>query len=141
MFRPVDVKIILVLSLLVLAGSVLTLLKRQRVITSLNLGIFNENSPYDYSYDHSDTVTVDPPSDSKSPQSVLETDELPDKMDINQAGFYDLQTLPGIGPVMAERIIDYRDSVGTFRNIEELMRIRGIGPGRFANLKDKVTVR
>jgi competence protein ComEA len=63
------------------------------------------------------------------------------KMNINRAGFYDLQALPGIGPAIAEKIIAYRDSAGEFQSVEDLTKVSGIGPAKLEKLKDKVSVR
>jgi comEA protein len=142
-FRPVDVKIIVALSILVLIGSVMTLLKRHHVISSLDLGIFIENSPYKYTYKSSDFV---PDSDSASSTgddlTQSESSEIaPEKIDLNRAGFYDLQRLPGIGPVIAERIVAYRDNVGEFEAVDDLLNVKGIGPAKLKRLKDSVIVR
>ena len=51
-----------------------------------------------------------------------------------------LDTLPGIGPAMAQRIIEYRETQGPFTAIEDLKRVRGIGEAKFAKLKDKVCI-
>ena len=47
------------------------------------------------------------------------------KIDINLDDAVELQKLPGIGPAMARRIIDYREANGPFERIEELMRVKG----------------
>lgn len=143
-FRPVDVRIIVVLSTVVLIGSVLTLLKRQRVISSLDLGIFVENSPYKHSYSSSEFAA-----DIDSARSGTDDLRQPikggvtvsEKIDLNMAGFYDFQSLPGIGPVIAERIVAYRDSVGEFTAVEDLLKVRGIGPSKLKKLKNRVTTR
>ena len=62
------------------------------------------------------------------------------RVNINKADAEQLQALPGIGPGTAERIIRYREQHGPFQRIEELMNVRGIGPRRFARLKDRITV-
>ncbi|MFE9659679.1 helix-hairpin-helix domain-containing protein [Streptomyces sp. NPDC005955] len=49
-----------------------------------------------------------------------------------------LDALPGVGPVLAQRIIDHRAAHGGFRNVEQLREVTGIGDRRFANLKDLV---
>jgi comEA protein len=144
LFRPTDIKIILVLSLLVLVGSVLTLLKRQRIISRLDLGIFARESPYKYSYDEDDLARL-APADSSSEKAITpavsDSSREPGRIDINRAGFYDLQALPGIGPAIAERIIAYRDSAGDFESVEELMKINGIGPAKLEKLKDRAEIR
>ena len=49
-------------------------------------------------------------------------------IDINRATLNDLITLPGIGPALAQRIIDYRSEHGPFQSVDELERVSGIGP-------------
>jgi competence protein ComEA len=62
------------------------------------------------------------------------------RVDLNRATAADLDALPGIGPVLAQRIIDYRDAHGPFRNIDQLDDVPGIGPAVFAELADRVAV-
>jgi competence protein ComEA len=50
------------------------------------------------------------------------------QVDINRATAAELQSLPGIGPVIAERIVEYRQANGPFRSFQELERVSGIGP-------------
>jgi len=57
-------------------------------------------------------------------------------IDINRATLDDLITLPGIGPALAQRIIDYRIEHGPFRSVEELERVSGIGPQTVSGLSD-----
>jgi competence ComEA-like helix-hairpin-helix protein len=64
----------------------------------------------------------------------------PGKVDLNTANLSQLDSLPGIGPAIAQRIIDFRNKNGPFRRIEDLMNVRGIGEKKFAALKDRVTV-
>jgi competence protein ComEA len=61
-------------------------------------------------------------------------------VNINSATVEQLDSLPGIGPAIAQRIIDYRTEHGGFRSIDELMDVPGIGPAKFAELKDRITV-
>ena len=51
-----------------------------------------------------------------------------------------LQTLPGIGPALAERIIAYRTEHGPFRTVEELLEVKGIGEATLEKLRQEVTV-
>ncbi|MQA85946.1 MAG: ComEA family DNA-binding protein [Streptosporangiales bacterium] len=62
------------------------------------------------------------------------------QLDLNTATIEQLEELPGIGPVLAERIVDYRDEHGGFRSVDQLQDVSGIGPKRFADIKDKVRV-
>lgn len=64
----------------------------------------------------------------------------PGKVNINQARLEDLDALPGIGPALAKRIIDYRQKHGPFRRIEDLQQVPGIGPAKFQELRDLVVL-
>lgn len=63
-----------------------------------------------------------------------------EKLDINKATKAELMKLPKIGEKLADRIIEYRETHGGFKSVEELMRIKGIGKKKFAEIKDLVTV-
>jgi len=63
---------------------------------------------------------------------------LNEPLDLNSATLDELIDLPGIGPVLAQRIIEYREKHGGFKTVEELLEIRGIGPKRFEQLKGRV---
>jgi competence protein ComEA len=60
-------------------------------------------------------------------------------VDLNTATVEQLQTLPGIGPVLAQRIIDYRTAHGPFTSVDGLQQVGGIGPSKFSQLKDHVS--
>ena len=62
------------------------------------------------------------------------------KININTAGASELDRLPGVGPAIAQRIIDYRTANGPFKTIEDIMRVKGTGPATFAKLKDLISV-
>lgn len=62
------------------------------------------------------------------------------KVNINTAAKDELDGLPGIGPVLAERIIKYRKAHGPFKDIAELKNVSGIGEIKFNRLKDKITL-
>jgi competence protein ComEA len=61
-------------------------------------------------------------------------------LDLNAATLADLQKLPGIGPALAARIVEYRQKSGGFKKIEELMNIQGIGEQSFLKLKALVAI-
>jgi competence protein ComEA len=77
--------------------------------------------------------SVDVPQDVKNRVSSL-------SLDINQGTKEELQALPGIGPVLASRIIDHRASKGLFADIEDLKAIPGIGETTLAQLRPYITV-
>ncbi|WP_206185029.1 ComEA family DNA-binding protein [Thermoactinospora rubra] len=61
-------------------------------------------------------------------------------LNLNTATPDQLEQLPGVGEVLAQRIVEYRDAHGGFQSVEQLGDVVGIGPSRFADLKDKVQV-
>ncbi|WP_084262280.1 ComEA family DNA-binding protein [Actinomadura formosensis] len=61
-------------------------------------------------------------------------------LDLNTATPDQLDDLPGVGPVLAQRIVDYRAQHGGFRSIDQLQEVNGIGARRFADLKPMVRV-
>lgn len=63
-----------------------------------------------------------------------------EKVNINTATQDELDSLPGIGPSLAERIISYREENGNFKSTDELQNVKGIGDAKYADIKDKVTV-
>ncbi len=62
------------------------------------------------------------------------------KVDINSAGQKELETLPGIGPALASRIIEHRKKNGPFQRAEELMNVPGIAEKKFELLKNRIKV-
>lgn len=62
------------------------------------------------------------------------------KVNINKASAAELETLPRVGPAMAQRIIDWREENGPFTSVDDLRNVTGIGDKTFEELKDLVTV-
>jgi len=62
------------------------------------------------------------------------------KININTATAAQLDSLPGIGPVYAQRIIDYRSANGPYTSLEQIQNVKGIGPKTYEKFKDKITV-
>ncbi|MFN8386103.1 MAG: ComEA family DNA-binding protein [Anaerolineales bacterium] len=63
-----------------------------------------------------------------------------DLVNINTASQSELETLPGIGPTTAQKIIEYREENGPFESTEDIMNVSGIGPGTYERIKDLITV-
>lgn len=64
-----------------------------------------------------------------------------DKLDLNHATVEELDTLPGVGPAIARRIVAFREKNGAFKRIEDLMNVRGIGEKTFLRLRDRIMVK
>lgn len=92
------------------------------------------------------TISVqhaEPDEPEEAVQTVMEepSDAADDRLDLNTATAAELQELPGIGEVIAQRIIDYRDLCGRFLDPEQLMEVDGIGEAKYEKLRELVTVR
>ncbi len=74
----------------------------------------------------------------QTPQLSAPTEEAP--LNLNTATQAELELLPGIGPVLAQAILDYRDSFGGFSAKEQLKEVSGIGEKRYAAVEALITV-
>ncbi len=63
-----------------------------------------------------------------------------DKVNINEATQTELETLPGIGPSMAAKILEYREKNGEFNSIEDIKNVTGIGNSKYETIKDNICV-
>lgn len=75
-----------------------------------------------------------------SATSVSTSSAMPGKVNINNATAEELQQLNGVGPTLAQRIVDDRKTNGVFATIEDLKRVPGIGDKKFASLADSICV-
>lgn len=71
--------------------------------------------------------------------SLPATSQSNGKININTADLYTLMTLPGIGEVYAQRIIDYRTANGPFKDVTEIKNVEGIGEKRYEDIKYLIT--
>jgi competence protein ComEA len=81
-------------------------------------------------------VGVDPPAGS----AAAPADAAGGLLDLNAATVADLDALPGIGPVLAQRIVDWRTGNGRFASVDQLREVTGIGEAKYRDLEAKVTV-
>ena len=96
------------------------------------------------------TVTMSAPMQEKvAVEETLQTDPEPQEqplvptsalIDLNTADQALLETLPGIGPSLAQRILSYRQQIGGFTSKEQLLNVSGIGSKRYAQIEALVTV-
>ena len=62
-------------------------------------------------------------------------------VNVNTASAEELETLTGVGPVLAEAIVSYRDEHGAFKTPEELMNVKGIGEGKLSAFRAEITLK
>lgn len=89
-----------------------------------------------------DGVKIFVPKKGEAPADVSEqgSEQPQGKVNINSATKEQLEALPGVGPVLAERIIAYRKSKGRFTSLRQLMEVEGIGTKKYEALKSLLTV-
>lgn len=95
--------------------------------------IFGNDSPIDKS---SKSNVQEVPSSTSKPQKT----DLSQMVNLNTANLEQLCSLSGIGPAKAQAILDYRAEYGNFASIEDVMKVKGIGPATFAKNKDRLEI-
>ena len=71
---------------------------------------------------------------------IYKRGEVPQKININTADPWLLQSLSGIGPALSQRIVEYREEKGPFQKTEDLRKVNGIGSKVYEKIEDKITV-
>ena len=100
----------------------------------------NENTPAE-SYVTVASGGVNSKEATNSTQSSSTSDMSSKKVNINTATQEELDTLPGIGPSIAAKIIDYREQNGKFNSIEEIKEVSGIGEAKYEKIKASITIK
>ncbi len=75
-----------------------------------------------------------------SSRTTTSIEKYTDMVNINTASKEQLCSLDGIGEVLAQNIIDFRENAGGFESIEDIMYVNGIGEGKFEQIKDRITI-
>ena len=101
----------------------------------------NNENMIDESYVTSSSGGVSSKEDTNSTQGSSSTSTSNEKVNINTATQEELDTLPGIGPSIASKIIDYREQNGKFNSIEEIKEVSGIGDAKYEKIKDSITIK
>ncbi len=122
-FTPQETKALLFLLLTLLVGSGITLYKRTHPQFAPQLIVEKKE--------------VDPLPQTQSP---LNEEQGKKKINLNQATSAELQLLPGLGPALSKRIVEYRKINGQFKQIEDIMQVQGIGLKTFERIKDYITI-
>ncbi|OZG62546.1 competence protein ComEA [Bifidobacterium lemurum] len=88
--------------------------------------------------------TDEPPTENQTPSESETSDSNPADdglIDLNTADAQELDTLPGVGPAIAQRILDHRASIGRFTSVDQLLDVKGIGMKTLDKMRARVTVR
>jgi comEA protein len=116
-------------------------------LDDLNKKIDSLNKAVEDAKNQQTTSTTSTKTTSKSTSSVKgastssgSSSQVSGKVNLNSASASQLDTLPGIGATYAQRIIDYRNTNGGFKSIDEIQNVKGIGPATFAKMKDLITI-
>ncbi len=136
---PYQRRIILSLLGVLLIGLMLKVIDRQRQAVGFDIRGFLDGYKHTSAIDTAKTAV-------KAQTNVLNypvssaisntaTHESPKRININSADIGELQMLPGIGPLLAQKIIAFRDSIGTFNDADDLLKVRGIGHKNLQRIK------
>lgn len=108
-------------------------------LTNINLAYILEDGEKIYIPKKGEDVQIENTSNSSSQMSSYIYNST--KININKATQTELETIPGIGPSSALKIINYREENGKFKSIEDIKNVSGIGDKKFESIKDYITVK
>ncbi len=140
---PYQRRIILALIAIILIGISLKLVDRQRQAVQFDIKGFLDG------YKHTIEVDTSRPNIEASTNALIQPKEIEpgdstaiepvSVVNINTADISQIQKLPGIGPVLAQRIVDYRDSIGHYEKPEDLLGVAGIGEKKLLKMEPFLT--
>jgi competence ComEA-like helix-hairpin-helix protein len=136
---PYQRRIILGLLIIIFAGLMMKVVDRHRRAVGFDVAGFLDG------YRYTTVIDSTKPEVNVSTNAVNLTDNKTGEIsaagktisvDINKADIVTLQELPGVGPVLAQRIINFRDSIGRFKQPKDLLEVPGIGEKKLAKMKE-----
>ena len=135
-------RILLVLIFVILAGLILKLVDRQRQAVGFDIKGFLDGYKYTTTVDTSNKVVTLSTNAMDTGRIVpaLSNNETLEELtvNVNLADEVELQKLPGIGPVLANRIVAYRTANGVFKNFDDLSEVEGVGEKKLAKMKEYI---
>lgn len=142
-FRPIHALIAILTLTCALCASLTMLIQQAIHYSELQRGRTAYSSVQTMHQEHSqsDDETQGRPVESEAEPMQSASDSTDGLVDINSAGLEELQTLNGVGPAIAQRIIDHRTQIGRFDSVDQLLEVNGIGAKTLAKFKDQVCVR
>jgi competence protein ComEA len=66
--------------------------------------------------------------------------DMSQRVNVNKASVEELETVTGIGPVIAQRIVEYRDANGAFHSLDDLAQVKGIGVAKYEKMREQLTL-
>ena len=123
--------------------SAVSLIKLSAVICiafiCFNAGYLKSQNDFN-KYSNSYTVTVDSATSQETEEKPKNQGVIKKLININTASAEELETLNGVGPVLARRIIEYREANGAFEHRFSIMNVSGIGSSIYEDIKDEICV-
>ena len=137
---PYQRRIILALIVIILAGLIMIIIDRQRQAMGFDVRGFLDGYKHTSIVDTSKAVVKAETNALELIKSVNSTESVIEakKMNINHADIGQLQLIPGIGPVLAQRIIAHRDSIGAFSDLDGLLMVEGIGRKKLLRMQEYI---
>jgi competence protein ComEA len=129
LFSRSDARVVLLLVIALLIGTALTIHHKSREIMTPDIILKSL-----------DAASADTRNARAENNDFLREMLLRNPININTAPADSLEMLPGIGPELSRRIVDYRRRISTYRTVEDLKMVRGIGDARLEDIRSMITV-
>ena len=131
--------VICIMALVLLAGSVVSFYRNDHSTGSWEVLSEEDSVKVERLQEISGSVQQKPDGSNQA-ESIKNKSSFTFPININSATVEELKLLPGIGSVLAERIVGYRSENGAFTSIDSLIKVPGIGAKRLDSIKDKITL-